>query len=49
MYIGVGRCVGIKCFGHMSKQACLHVLVSKHVVLFNVMSKLEIQGMRGFS
>jgi hypothetical protein len=31
--------VGIKCFDYMSWQGCLHVLVSKRVVLFNVMSK----------
>jgi hypothetical protein len=31
--------VGIKCFGYMSWQGRIHVLVSKRVVRFNVMSK----------
>jgi hypothetical protein len=39
VYIGVCICVGIKCFGYMSWQGRIHVLVSKRVVLFNVMSK----------
>jgi hypothetical protein len=31
--------VGIKCFGYMPWQGRIHVLVSKHVVWFNVMSE----------
>jgi hypothetical protein len=31
--------MGIKCFGYMQWQGHVHVLVSKHVVLFKVMSK----------
>jgi hypothetical protein len=30
--------VGIKCFGYMQWQGRIHVLVSKRVVLFDVMS-----------
>jgi hypothetical protein len=39
VYIGVRICVGIKCFGYMSWQGRIHILVSKRVVLFKVMSK----------
>ena len=31
--------MGVKCFGYMLWQGHIHILVSKHVVLFNVMSK----------
>jgi hypothetical protein len=33
--------VGIKCFGYMQRQGRIHILVSKHVVLFDVMSRVK--------
>jgi hypothetical protein len=37
--------VGIKCFGHMQWQGRIHVLVSKRVVLFDVMSRVKNIGL----
>jgi hypothetical protein len=45
VYIGVWICVGIKCFGHMQWQGRIHVLVSKCVVLFDVMSRVKNIGL----